>query len=245
MDRRRFISLLGAASWPLAARGQQAPLPVIGYLSARSRDGDQRRPVFHQGLNETGYVEGKNVAIENRYAENQIDRLPELAADLVRRRVSVIYAEGAPAAALAAKTATNTIPIVFRVGSDPVQRGLVLSLNRPGGNVTGVVIVNTQATAKRLGLLHEVVPRATHFAMLVNSAIAYEPDIADARTAASAIGAKIEVFAAATSREIDAAFASLVQKRADALLINNAAFFADRRVQIVTLATRHALPAAY
>jgi putative ABC transport system substrate-binding protein len=246
MRRREFIAGLGsAAAWPLVARAQQARLPVIGYLNVRSRNDDTLRAVFHQGLNEAGYVEGKNVAVEYRYTETRVNLLPELAADLVRRGVAVIYAGGAPTVALAAKAATATIPIVFAIGSDPVQRGILPSLNRPGGNVTGIVLITSQASSKRLGLLHEVVPRATQFALLVNSTTAYEPSIADAQTLASAIGAKIEVFAAATSREIDAAFASLVQKRSDALLINSGAFFIDRRVQIVTLAARHAVPAAY
>jgi len=249
IGRREFITLIGGvAAWPLAARAQQAQSPVVGYLSASSASSARINPgpmALLKGLNETGHVDGKNVAIEFRWAENQVDRLPELATDLVRRRVAVIYAAGAPEAVLAAKAATTTIPIVFATGGDPVRRGLVPSLNRPGGNVTGVVFISAQATGKRLGLLHDVVPRAAKFAMLVNSAVAYEPDIADAQMAASAIGAKIEVFSAATSREIDAAFAGLLQKRADALLVNDSAFFFERRVQIATLAARYAVPAAY
>jgi putative ABC transport system substrate-binding protein len=246
MKRRDFISLLGgAAAWPMAARGQKPVMPVIGYLHVASPDPSGNLTALRKGLSETGYIEGKNVAIEYRWAENQIDRLPALAADLVRRGVSVIVAAGSPLSGLAAKAATTTIPIVFTTGSDPVQRGLVPSLNRPGGNVTGVVFMNAPATAKRLGLLHEVLPGAVRFAMLVNSATAYEPEIADARMAASAIGGQIEVLAAATSREIDMAFATILQNRADALLVNSAAFFGNRRVQIVTLSARHAVPAIY
>jgi ABC-type uncharacterized transport system substrate-binding protein len=245
LRRREFIALLGgAAAWPLAVRAQQG-IPVIGYLDAGS-SGRMTRSLtpLPKGLNETGYFEGRNVAIEYRWADNQIDRLPELAADLVRRRVAVICTAG-PSSALAAKTATTSIPIVFVMGSDPVQRGVVATLNRPGGNITGVVLIRAQAIGKRVGLLHEVVPGAARFAVLVDPRTTYDPDIADARAAASAVGAEIEVVTAVTSGEIDAAFATLLQRRADGLLINGSVLFGERRVQIVTLAARHAVPAIY
>jgi putative tryptophan/tyrosine transport system substrate-binding protein len=245
--RREFIAGLGgAAAWPRVVRAQPPALPVVGYLSALSPD-----PVgsgvtaWRKGLMEAGFIEGRNIQIEYRWAENKTARLPELAADLVRSRVAVIIAASGYPTVMAAKAATTTIPIVFTLGIDPVERGLVRSLNRPDGNVTGTVFTNRQATGKRLGLLHEMVPGATRFALFVNSDTMYEPDIANARAAAEVISGQIEVAAAADSQEIDMAFASFAQKRAEAVMINASSFFASRRVQIAVLAARYALPAIY
>jgi putative ABC transport system substrate-binding protein len=243
MKRRDFITLLGgAAVWPLAARAQQAKLPVIGYLSTGSP------PVpaaFRQGLSETGYVEGRNVAIEYRWAENQFDRLPALAADLVRRQVTVIYA-GAIRSALAAKAATTTIPIVFNTGADPVQFGLVASLSRPGGNLTGVSNLNEEVAPKRLELLHEVVPAATLIGLLLNPTNPVtEVFLRDQQAAARILGLQLHVLHASTERDLDAAFATLVQLRAGALVIGQDAFFADRSELLAALALRHAVPAIY
>ena len=201
-------------------------------------------PPLRKGLSEMGFVEGRNVAFEYRWAEDQYDRLPALAAELVRRRVAVICAIGAVVAALAAKAATTTIPIVFGIGEDPVETGLVASLNHPGGNVTGNAIMNGQLTAKRLALLHALLPAATRFAVLVNpgNPRTFAAVTSDAQAAASAIGRQIEVFTAGTNDEIDAAFASLVQQRAEALVVGPGPLFLSRRGQIATLATRHALP---
>jgi putative ABC transport system substrate-binding protein len=248
MQRRAFITLLGgaAAAWPLAAMAQQRrALPVIGFLQPTSRDANaDRLRAFHRGLSESGYVEGQNVAIEYRFAENQNDRLPALVADLVRRQVDVITAIPDPAAR-AAKAATSTIPIVFFVASDPVAMGLVSSLNRPGGNLTGFANLNINVLpAKRLGLLHELVPGAVRFAALVSPNTAPEL-VAEFREATSSIGGQIDVFTASTGPEIDMAFASLVQQRAEVLLVMPSPFFVDRRVQIATLAARHAVPAIY
>jgi putative tryptophan/tyrosine transport system substrate-binding protein len=246
--RREFIATLGSAvaAWPLAARAQPAAMPVIGFLGPGSPGAFVNLvAAFRKGLNEIGYVEGQNVAIEYRWAHNQFDRLPELAADLVRRRVAVI-AVISNAGAQAAKAASTTIPIVFGFGGDPVQLGVVASLNRPGGNVTGVTTMGVEVAAKRLGLLHELLPQAALFAVLVdaNSPL-METTIKDLHAAALAIGRKIEVLAATTNRDIDTAFASLVQKRADALLVSPEPLFRDRRVQILTLAARHVVPAMY
>jgi putative ABC transport system substrate-binding protein len=247
MRRREFITLLGgaAAIWPLAARAQQPPIPMVGYLNAGSPNASNAL-AFRKGLSEMGFVEGRNVAIESRSAEDQYDRLPALAAELVRRRVAVIYATGGAVAASAAKAVTATIPIVFHIGDDPVEAGLVASFNLPGGNVTGISFMNAQLTAKRLGLLHELRPAAARFAMLVHPGSPRTASVtADAQAAASTIGRQIEVFTASTNGEIDAAFASLVQKRADALLIAPAPLFQTRRAQLATLAARHALPAIH
>ena len=249
LGRREFIAGLAgaAAAWPLRAQAQQ-PMPVIGFLDPRSPHtlADQLR-AFRQGLKDTGYVEGENVAIEDRWAENQLDRLPALAADLVRRRVAVIATNGGAAAAFAAKAATTTIPIVFMAGEDPVRLGLVASLARPGGNLTGVNLVISELTAKRLGLLRELVPRASRVAVLVNQAnIANtETTVRDVKAAAHDIGLQIQVLSASTSREIEAAFATFVHERPDALFVGNDAFLTSRRVQLVHLATRHAIPATY
>jgi putative ABC transport system substrate-binding protein len=246
MQRRQFITLLGgAAAWPLAARAQQA-MPVIGFLSATwAATRVHRVTAFRQGLSETGYVEGKNAAIEYRWAEGQLDRLPALAADLVGRQVAVIATSDTPSA-IAAKAATLTIPIVFALGSDPVKLGLVVSLNRPGGNITGASFLIASLAAKLLGLLRELLPGAARIAVLVdpNSPGITEPFVSDLRAAASAIRQQIEFLHAGSSREIDAVFASLAQKQVDALLVSPGTFF-DRRVQLVTLATFHRVPAIY
>jgi ABC-type uncharacterized transport system substrate-binding protein len=249
MRRREFITLLGGtvAAWPRAARAQQPAIPVVGYLYPGSPEANANRvAAFRKGLSEVGYVEGQNVVIEYRWAHSEYDRLPELAADLVRRRVVMIAAIGGINGALAAKAATTTIPIFFGIGANPVQTGLVASLNRPGGNVTGVTGMSTEVVAKRFGLLHDLMPVAARFAVLVNPKDPNaESVISDVRVAASTVGRQIEVFFASTNREIDAAFASLVQKRIDALLVPPVPLFVDRRVQIVTLAVLHRLPAIY
>ena len=246
MRRREFITLLGgaAAAGPLAARAQQ-PAPIVGLLSGRSADASPRDvAAFRKGLNETGYVEGQNVAIEYRWADGRFDRLSELAADLVHRRVSVIATPGTIAATLAAKAATTTIPIVFGSGDDPVKLDLVSSLARPGGNLTGINFFSIETVAKRLGLLHELVPKAVRIAVLVNPAntpIA-EVMLRDIPPAARTIGLQIQVLNASTSREIDAAFATIVRDRADALFIAPDGFFTSRRIQLATLAARERMP---
>jgi putative tryptophan/tyrosine transport system substrate-binding protein len=248
MKRREFISLLGgaAAAWPLAVRAQQPAMPVIGFLASPSRTfADVVLPAFRQGLKDNGYVEGENVAIEFRWAENQIDRLPALAADLVRRRVALIVAV-APEAALAAEAATTTIPIVFGMGDDPVKIGLVTSLARPGGNLTGINFFSSELAAKRMELLHEMVPAAARVAVLSDPTFTLtESYMRDAETAARAMGLQIQVLNASTSREINAAFASFVRERPDALYVGTSPFFVSRRVQLTHLATRHAVPAIY
>src|SRR5229473_3030578 len=249
LRRREFITLLGgAAAWPFAARAQQAAMPVIGFLNSAS-PGPYGPFVagFRQGLKETGYVEGRNVAIEYRWAEGQYDRLSGLAADLVRRRVAGIVAPGSTPAALAAKAASTTIPIVFSIGGDPVQVGLVASLNRPGGNVTGVTDMAAELAAKQLGLLHELLPTAARFGVLINPNNPNNNEfvIRDAQAAATAIGRQIEILTASTNRDIDDVFAILAQKRVDALLIGPDALFTGRRVQLATATVRYAVPAIY
>ena len=248
LRRREFVTLLGsaAAAWPLTARAQQ-PMPVIGVLDSISVDfGLRNMPAFRQGLGEEGYAEGQNVAIEYRWAEGRYDRLPELAADLVRRRVSVIVANSTPAS-LAAKAATSTIPIVFFVGDDPVKLGLVASLGRPGDNATGVNFFVGELAAKRLGLLRELVPSAARVAVLVNPSdpVRTASNLRDIEAAAGAIGLQIQVLKASTIGEIDTAFATLAQDRADALFVTPNSFFNSRRVQLAILAARHMFPAAF
>jgi putative tryptophan/tyrosine transport system substrate-binding protein len=246
--RREFIALLGGATaLPFAARAQPA-MPVIGFLGATSPDVNANRlRVFRQGLKDTGYVEGENVTIEYRWAENQMDRLPVLAAELIHRPVAVIVTIGNTPLALAAKAATTTIPIVFAVGEDPVRLGLVASLARPGGNLTGINFFNAELAAKRLGLLRELVPTAKRVAVLVNptDAMRTETTVRDVQSAARAMELEIRLLNAATSREIDTAYATFVNERRDALFVDGDAFFNSRRVQLVHLATRHAVPAAY
>ena len=246
IQRRAFITLLGgAAAWPLAARAQQsAKLPVIGVLGFGWPEASVAA-AFHKGLNVTGYSEGRNVAIEFRWAQNDTARLVDLAADLARQRVSVIAALGGTSA-LAAKAATATIPIVFNTAGDPVQMGLVATLNRPGGHVTGIADLHMQLAAKRLGFLYELLPRATRLAVLVNpNSRVVQTEIAEAQAAAAAIGRELDVVGASTSREIDIAFASLVQNRTDGLLVGPHSFFLNRRAQLVTLTARHALPTMF
>jgi ABC-type uncharacterized transport system substrate-binding protein len=251
MQRRMFITLVGGAAcvlsifWPLAGRAQQ--MPVIGFLSGQSPGAfTQHLAAFQQGLKQTGYVEGRNVAIEYRWAEGQRDRLPVLAADLVRRQVAVIAATGGLGSAFAAKAATETIPIVFNSAGDPGRAGLVTSLNRPGGNVTGISWFNAELAAKNLALLHELVPGAGSVALLVNPS---DPDAgsqpADVQEAARVLGRRLVVLTAGTAGEIDAAFVSLVQQRAAALVVTTNPFYLNRRDQIIALAARHAVPAVY
>ena len=250
MRRRQFIKLLGgmATALPLAARAQQPVMPVVGFLSTRSAATDAGILVaLRQGLSESGFVEGRNLAIEYRYAEGQIDRLPSLAADLVRRQVTVIVATGGVYGATAAKAATANIPIVFTTAGDPVKEGLVQSLNRPGNNLTGVTTSFAEAGAKRLELLREIVPKATAIGLLVNPSdtINSSSEADGVRAAARLSGQPIEVLQASTEREIDAVFATLINARLDGLLIAPDAFFGTQVSQLVTLAARHAIPTLY
>ena len=249
VSRREFVTLLGGAavSWPLAARAQQPAVPVVGFLSAESPDLVAGRVrAFHQGLSEAGYSEGRNLAIVYRSAEGQSDRLPALAASLVRRRVAVIATSGGTAAALAAKAATTTIPIVFSDGTDLVKSDLVASLNQPCGNMTGVSRLSAERVPKRLELLHEVVPNAAVIAFLVNPINPNTESITrDARETAHSLGRQIQVLRASTECDIDAAFATLVQLRASALLIGTDTFFNSRSEQLAALRVRYAVPAIY
>jgi putative tryptophan/tyrosine transport system substrate-binding protein len=250
VKRREFITLLGgaAAAWPIGARAQQPAMPVVGLLDQRSPDElvDRLRG-FRQGLRDSGFVEGQNVAIDYRWAENKMERLSELAADLVRRQVAVIAATSGFSPALAAKTATTTIPIVFVIAQDPVRLGLVASLARPGGNTTGISFLSGEVTAKRLELLRELVPAATRVAVLVDPSNATYAEITMRETGAAArsIGLQIQVLNASTIGEINAAFATLVREKPDALFVGGDPFFNSRRTQLVHLATRHAVPASY
>jgi putative tryptophan/tyrosine transport system substrate-binding protein len=247
MKRREFISLLGAAVvWPLAARAQPAAMPVIGFLNGASLDGYAHMvAAFRQGLKETGYVEGQNVAIEYRWADGQYDRLPGLAADLVRRHVSVIAATSTPAN-LVAKAATSTIPIVFTTGSDPVQLGLVASLNRPGGNITGVTQLTEEVGPKRVELAHELIPTATVIGLLVNPGNSLaETMTATSRAAAATLGLQLNVLHASTEAEIDDAFSALLQMRAGALAIGGDTFFNSRAELLAALSIRHSMPSVY
>ena len=248
IGRRKFLATLGGvAAWPLAARAQQAGVPIVGFVSAWSAEATVRQAAaFRKGLNETGYVEGRDVMVEYHWLEGQYDRLPALMADLVRRRVAVITAF-ANLPALAAKAATTTIPIVFGVGQDPVRMGLVASLARPGGNASGINFFNQEAVAKRLGLLHDLVPKAVRIAVLVNpaNASATEPTLREIREAAPVLGLQIAILEASTSPEIEAAFSTLVLDRVDALFVAPDSFFSGRPFQFATLAAHHRIPAAY
>jgi putative ABC transport system substrate-binding protein len=250
MRRRSFITLLGGAAafsvaWPLIARAQQPALPVVGFLrSTTAANSAHLVNAFRKGLGEAGFIEGQNVAIEYRFADDHNDRLPGLAAELVRRRVAVIVANGP--SALAAKTATTTVPIVFVIGSDPVRTGLVASISRPGGNVTGVVFTTADLTAKRLGLLHELVPKAAIIAVLFDpNAPEYQLQAKDAEAAGRTIGRQILIVKAASEHEFNAAFTTMVQAGASALLVGGGPVFNNQRRQLVALAARHALPAIY
>jgi putative tryptophan/tyrosine transport system substrate-binding protein len=248
--RREFITLLGgaAAAWPLVARAQQPELPVVGVIDGGSADASARWVIrFRKGLNETGYVEGKNVTVEYHWLEGQYDHLPALMADLVRRRVAVIATPASPPAALAAKAATATIPIVFGVGDDPVKLGLVASLARPGGNATGINFFQQEVVAKRLRLLHDLVPNAVRVAVLLNPANASsaETHLRIVQEAAPTVGLQLQILNATTIGEIDAAFATLERERPDALFVAGDAFFISRAVQFATLTARHAIPATY
>ena len=249
MKRREFITLLGgaAAAWPLAARAQQLPLRTVGYLTSLGRnDRSNLVDALRLGLSEAGYVEGRNVAIESRFAGNQYDRLPALAADLVDRKVDVIIAGGGGVSVLAAKASTMTIPIVFTFAGDPVQEGLVASLNRPGGNVTGISWFNALLGGKALGLLQEFVPNAAIIALMVNPKTPeFARMLSDAQDAARILGRQLLVLEASDPSEIDTAFATLRQRRAGALLVSAASFLTARRQQIVALAARDAIPAMY
>jgi putative tryptophan/tyrosine transport system substrate-binding protein len=249
MRRREFLVLLGAAaSRPLAARAQQPAMPVIGFLSGRSPyESSGAVAAFRQGLDETGYFESKNVVIEYRWAEGRYDRLPALAAELVSRQVTVIAAVGGPSSGLAAKGATATIPIVFISGADPVQEGLVASLNKPGGNATGVAPLLPAMEGKRFGLLHEVVPNAALIGVLLNPAAAsyLDRETSDVQEAARVVGQQLLILRASTEEAIEAAFAIAVEQRAGGLLVAADPFFVSRREQIVALAARYAIPAIY
>jgi putative ABC transport system substrate-binding protein len=251
MRRRDFITLLGggAATWPLAARAQQPAMPVVGFLDAGSPEPSATLvAAYRKGLSEAGYVEGQNVTVEYHWLEGQYDRLPVLVADLVRRRVAVIATAGSPPVALAVKTATATIPIVFGFGADPVELGLVASLNRPGGNVTGATNMAGELGPKQLGILHELKPDATRFAALVepNTPVT-EGRVRELLAAAATIGRTIEILYAGTNREIDTAFETLAQKQVDALVVtpSPSLLFYNRRVQVVTAAARYAIPTVY
>jgi putative ABC transport system substrate-binding protein len=246
--RRNFIALIGGAAimWPLPARAQKSAVPVVGVMAAGSPAPQWRVTVFGQGLSEAGYIEGKNVAIEFRWAEGHYERLPAIAAELVSRDVAVLVASGGSTAVLAARAATSMIPIVFMTGADPVGRGLVASLGRPGGNVTGISFITSQLDAKRLELLHELVPKASVIALLVNPGNpTAESNGRALQDAARSLGQQAGILKARTVQEIDAAFAALVQLRAGALLVASDPFFLVRREQLVALAARHAVPASF
>ena len=248
VTRRQLITVLGGAAvaWPVAARAQQPAMPVVGFVSGQSTE-ERLGAVFRKALNEAGYVEGQNVMVEYHWLDGHYDRVPALMADLVHRRVAMIATPGFTAGARAAKAATTTIPIVFGVAEDPVKLNLVTSLARPGGNATGINLLSAEVVAKRLGLLHDLVPKAVRIAVLVNPANSStaEATLRDISEAARALGLQIQVLRAATSRDIEAAFASLVRDRADALFVAPDGFFTSRRVQFATLAARRTIPAVY
>jgi putative tryptophan/tyrosine transport system substrate-binding protein len=249
VKRRTFIAGLGsAAACPVVARAQPSKVPVVGYLGAATFEASRDRvAAFHRGLAETGYAEGSNVAIDYLWADDHYDRLPALAAELVRRRPAVIVMGGSTPGSLALKAATQTIPIVFQIGSDAVEIGLVASLSRPGGNVTGVSAITTEVVAKRLEILHELVPTAASFALLVNptNSTLSEAEKKEAQVAARTLGLQLLVLNATTPNEIEVAFATLVRQRVDALLVSAELFFLTVSDPLVTLATRHAVPAIY
>jgi ABC-type uncharacterized transport system substrate-binding protein len=248
MRRREVITLLGgAAAWPVVARAQQPAMPVVGFMAGSSPSAlSQQVAAFREGLKETGFIEGMNVAVEYRYGEGQLDRFPALASDLVRRQVAVLVASGGPTGVLAAKQASTTIPIVFSIGSDPVEIGLVASLNRPGGNITGVYQFTAGLEAKRLGLLQEMVPKARTIAVLLNPNYApAENQLRDVQEAATRLGVRLVVVRADTEEEFNAAFSTIIQQKAGALLVCASPFFNSRRQQLVLRATRHTLPAMY
>jgi putative ABC transport system substrate-binding protein len=250
LKRRDFITLLGgaAAAWPVAARAQQTTTPVIGYLSIRSAGADAQFLVsFHHGLNAAGFFDGRNLAVEYRFAEGRFERLPVLAADLLGLRVALIVATGGTPASLAAKAATATIPIVFTTGDDPVQAGLVQSLNRPGGNVTGVTTSFGEAAPKRLGLLRDILPKDTIIGVLVNpsDSIGADTEMIGMRKAAQSIGQRIEILQARTDRDIDVAFARLIDLQAHALIVAPNSLFVTKTDQLIALAARHAIPTLY
>ena len=250
MKRREFIALLGgaAAAWPLAARAQQPAMPVIAFVNGATAENDKRNgAAFRKGLSETGYVEGRNVSVEYHWMAGQYDRLPALMADLVRRNMALIATPGFTDGAIAAKAATATTPMVFGVGEDPVKLGLVESLARPGGNATGVNFFAQEVAAKRLGLLHELVPKAARIALLLNptSPSTAEPTLKEVQEAARTLGLQILVFNASTIGEIDAAFSALARVRADALVVAGDRFFNSRRVQFATLAARDRVPTGF
>jgi putative ABC transport system substrate-binding protein len=249
MIRREFITLLGGAvaAWPLAAWAQQPRTPLVGFLGTGYPEAEGYRvKAFRQGLSEAGYVEGQNVAIEFRWAQNDNSRLPQLADELIRHQVAVIATPFSTPAALAAKAATTTIPIIFSMGGDPVRLGLVVSLNRPGGNVTGLSYMAVQLAAKRVELLHKLVPDASHIAVLANPTNPLTESLTrDAQAAASAIGLRLDVLSASTDHDIDSAFATLVRQRSEALMVGPDTLFANRRVDLALLAVRHAIPTIF
>jgi putative ABC transport system substrate-binding protein len=249
MKRRQFITLLGgaAASWPIAARGQQPAMPVVGFLHSGAPEQNVKRlAAFHKGLNEAGFVDGQNVTIEYRWAAGQNDKLAGLAADLVRRQVAVIATPGSTPAAVAAKRATTTIPIVFGAGGDPVELGLVPNLNHPGGNITGVTSLNAEVTAKRLGVIRELVPQAARYFALVNPTSQLAgPFIKDLQAGAARLGIQIEILRASTDAEIEAAFSHLPQQAGSVLVFGPDTFFYIRREHIAALAARHVVPTIF
>jgi putative ABC transport system substrate-binding protein len=249
MRRREFVTLLGGATvaWPLLARAQQTALPVIGFLHSVSPEGYTARvAAYRQGLKDTGFVEGENIVIEFRWASGLLDRLPDMAAELIRRQVAVLVTAGSTPATIAAEKATSTIPIVFTTGADPVALGLVASLNRPGGNATGIVAMNADLAAKRLGLLRTLMPKADHFFTLVNPTdVLSGPFTKDLKDAAAALGIEVEVLLAGSEQEIAAAFASIPQRPGNVLVMGTDAFFFTHRSQVVALAAQYKLPTIY